>query len=109
MAALAEPPRVALFFGARAAEGLYDLDALEKLATQHPWLALTAVAEQPGPGFAGTTGTLPEVVARSGDWTRHEAYLAGPTEMVEDTVTRLASAGLGREHIHVEDFGWSER
>jgi NAD(P)H-flavin reductase len=113
VAALAEPPKVDLFFGARTAEGLYDLDALEKLAAQHPWLALTpvvagglAVAD---PGFAGQTGTLPEVVARSGDWTRHEAYLAGPTEMVEQTVTRLQAGGLAREHIHIEDFGWSER
>jgi NAD(P)H-flavin reductase len=67
------------------------------------------VSEQPGPGFTGQTGTLPEVVARSGDWAGYEAYLAGPTEMVAETVTRLAAGGLGRDHIHVEDFGWSER
>jgi NAD(P)H-flavin reductase/hemoglobin-like flavoprotein len=109
VAALGDPPKVDLFFGAATAEGLYDLDALEKLAAQHPWLVLTAVAGQPGPGFAGQAGTLPEVVARSGDWSRREAYLAGPSEMVAETVTRLAAAGLARDRIHVEDFGWSER
>jgi NAD(P)H-flavin reductase/hemoglobin-like flavoprotein len=109
VAGLPEPPRAALFFGAQSVEGLYDLDALEKLAARHPWLALTAVAEQPGPGYAGQTGSLPEVVARSGDWAGREAYLAGPSEMVADTVTRLESAGLRRGHIHIEDFGWSER
>jgi NAD(P)H-flavin reductase len=107
--ALGDPPRVDLFFGAATAEGLYDLDALEKLAALHPWLALTAVGGQPGPGFTGQAGTLPEVVARSGDWTRREAYLAGPSEMVTETVTRLTAGGLARDRIHVEDFGWSER
>jgi NAD(P)H-flavin reductase/hemoglobin-like flavoprotein len=113
VAALEAPPQVQLFFGAATAEGLYDLDALDKLAARHPWLALTPVitggSATADPGFAGQTGTLPEVVARSGNWARREAYLAGPSEMVQETVTRLASAGLGRDHIHVEDFGWSER
>jgi NAD(P)H-flavin reductase len=113
VAGLAAPPRADLFFGAQTAEGLYDLDALEKLAAQHPWLTLTPVVSAgpgaAGLGFAGQTGTLPEVVARSGDWTRHEAYLAGPSEMVAETMTRLTAGGLAREHMHVEDFGWSER
>ena len=110
---LEDPPRVDLFFGARTAEGLYDLDALDKLAAQHPWLALTPVVSDPaaavGLEFTGQTGTLPDVVTRSGDWSRREAYLAGPSEMVAEAVSRLAAGGLGRDHIHVEDFGWSER
>ena len=109
LAALQDPPRVDLFFGAATAEGLYDLDALEKLAALHPWLALTAVAEQPAPGFAGAIGTLPEVVVRAADWTRREAYLAGPSTMVAATAGKLAAGGLGVGHIHIEDFGWSER
>jgi ferredoxin-NADP reductase len=28
--------------------------------------------------------------------------------MVEDTAARLAAAGVAREQIHIEDFGWSE-
>ena len=72
VAALDDPPQVDLFFGAATAEGLYDLDALDKLAARHPWLALTPVITggpaAADPGFAGQTGTLPEVVARSGDW-----------------------------------------
>ncbi|MGH3404006.1 MAG: hypothetical protein ACRDRJ_16115 [Streptosporangiaceae bacterium] len=30
------PPRVHLFFGARTADGLYELDSMEKMAAQHP-------------------------------------------------------------------------
>jgi NAD(P)H-flavin reductase/hemoglobin-like flavoprotein len=101
------PPRVDLFFGARTAAGLYDLDSLEKLAAQHPWLTVTPVVSA-DPKFAGQTGSLPDVVARHGDWSGHDAYLAGPTEMVHETVARLTAAGMAQDQIHFEDFGWSE-
>jgi NAD(P)H-flavin reductase/hemoglobin-like flavoprotein len=107
VAALQEPPKVHLFFGARTADGLYDLDSLEKMAAQHPWLTVTpAVSAETK--FAGETGSLPDVVARHGNWSGHDAYLAGPTEMVKETVTRLTSAGMATDQIHIEDFGWSE-
>ena len=104
---LPQPPRVHLFFGARNAEGLYDQDSLEKMAAQHPWLTVTPAACD-SLKFDGETGSLPDVVARHGSWSGHDAYLAGPTEMVKETVTRLASAGVPRDQIHIEDFGWSE-
>jgi NAD(P)H-flavin reductase len=105
--ALQQPPKVHLFFGARTADGLYDLESLEKLAAQHPWLTVTPVASADA-RFAGETGSLPDVVARHGDWSGHDAYLAGPTEMVQEAIARLASAGMAQDHIHIEDFGWSE-
>jgi len=107
VAALQQPPKVHLFFGARNAGGLYDLDSLEKLAAQHPWLTVTP-AVSADPAFAGETGSLPDVVTRHGDWSGYEAYLAGPAEMVTETGTRLASAGMAQDQIHIEDFGWSE-
>jgi NAD(P)H-flavin reductase len=58
--------------------------------------------------FAGHTGPLTDVVAGYGDWSGRDAYIAGPTEMVQDTASRLAAAGLPVTQIHVEDFGWSE-
>src|SRR3984893_339623 len=105
--ALQQPPKVHLFFGARNADGLYDLDSLEKMAAQHPWLTVTP-AVSANSRFAGETGSLPDVVPRHGDWSGHDAYLAGPTEMVQGAVTRLASAGMAQDQIHIEDFGWSE-
>ena len=107
LTALSEPPNVHLFFGARKAEGLYDLDSMEKMAAQHSWLTVTPVVSA-DPKFAGEIGSIPDVVARRGDWTRHEAYVAGPTQMVEDTSVRLAAAGMPPDQIHIEDFGWSE-
>ena len=95
-----------LFFGARTADGLYDLPSLEKMAADHPWLTVVP-AVSAGP-FPGHTGALPSLVADYGDWSGQDAYLAGPTEMVQDTASRLAAAGMPVDQIHVEDFGWSE-
>ena len=105
--ALQQPPKVHLFFGARTADGLYDLDSLEKIAVQHPWLTVTPAVSADSK-FGGETGSLPDVVARHGDWSSRDAYLAGPTEMVQEAVARLASAGMPQDQIHIEDFGWSE-
>lgn len=104
---LPQPPNVNLFFGARKADGLYDLDSLEKMAAQHSWLTVTPVVSA-DPRFAGETGTIPDVVARHGDWSGHEAYVAGPTQMVHDAAARLAAGGMSPDQIHIEDFGWSE-
>ncbi len=107
VAGLRQPPAVHLFFGARTADGLYDLPSLEKLAAEHHWLTVVPVVS--AGSFAGHTGPLASAVARHGDWSRHDAYLAGPTEMVQDTASLLAAAGVPVDQIHVEDFGWSER
>ncbi len=107
VATLPQPPKVHLFFGARTADGLYDLESLEKMAAQYSWLTITPVVSA-DPTFDGETGSLPDVVARYGDWSGYDAYLAGPTEMVRDAAARLASAGMAQDHIHIEDFGWSE-
>jgi len=104
---LPQPPEAHLFFGARKADGLYDLDSLEKLAAEHSWLTVIPTVSA-DPRFSGETGSLPDVVARHGDWSGHEAYIAGPTQMVRDTAARLAAAGMTTDQIHIEDFGWSE-
>jgi len=107
VAYLRAPRRVHLFFGARTAERLYALTDLEKMAAGYPWLTVIP-AVSGDQRFAGETGTLADVVARYGNWTGHDAYLAGPTEMVQDTAARLAGDGMPADQIHVEDFGWSE-
>jgi NAD(P)H-flavin reductase/hemoglobin-like flavoprotein len=106
LSAVRQPPRVHLFFGARSADGLYDLSVLEKMAALHPWLTLVPVVS--AGAFAGATGNLADVVTGEQDWSGHDAYLAGPTNMVQDCAGRLAAAGLPPDRIHFEDFGWSE-
>ena len=106
LTSLPRPPAVQLFFGARAADGLYDLPSLEKLAADHPWLTVVPVVS--AGRSAGQAGTLTDAVLSTANWSGHDAYLAGPTEMVQDTAARLAAAGMPPTQIHVEDFGWSE-
>ena len=102
-----DPPRVHLFFGARTADGLYDLADLEKMAAGCPWLTVVpAVSDEPG--FPGESGPLPDVVARGGNWREHDAYVCGPTPVVEATVTQLTAMGVPPGQIRTEDFGWSE-
>lgn len=104
---LDDPPRVHLFFGARTADGLYDLPDLEKMSAGLSWLTvIPAVSDEPD--YDGERGLISDVVARSGTWQEHDAYVAGPTPMVEATVSRLTSLGVPAAQIHVEDFGWSE-
>ena len=107
VAATEEPPKAHLFFGARTADGLYDLDSLEKMAAEHPWLTVTPVVTG-DERFDGETGSIPEVVARHGEWLGRDAYVVGPTEMVQETVDKLTATGMATDHIHIEDFGWSE-
>ena len=106
LAGLPQPPAVHLFFGARAADGLYDLPGLEKIAAEHPWLTVVPVVS--GGRSPGQAGTLTDTVMQSGNWSARDAYIAGPTEMVQDSAARLAAAGMPANQIHVEDFGWSE-
>jgi NAD(P)H-flavin reductase len=116
VAGLRQHPRVHLFFGARSPDGLYDLASLEKLAAEHYWLTVVPVvssaaradAEALRARFAGHIGTLPDVVARYGNWSAHDVYLAGPTQMVQDCSARLTGAGTPADQLHVEDFGWSQ-
>lgn len=107
VATLPRPPKVHLYFCARTADALYDLPGLDKLAGEHEWLTVVPVATA-DPRFDGATGSVPDVILRSGSWSGHDVYLAGPTEMVRETSARLIANGTPRDQVHIEDFGWSE-
>jgi NAD(P)H-flavin reductase len=99
------PPGTALFFGAKTAEGLYDLPALGKMAAGHPWLSVTAAAEGEPDGTGAERGSVVDVMARAGNWADHEVYVCGPSGMVRAAQERLASLGLPASQVHTEDFG----
>jgi NAD(P)H-flavin reductase/hemoglobin-like flavoprotein len=106
-AGLGEPPRTHLVFGARTAADLYDLTELEKMTARWPWLTVTpAVSGEPD--YRGEAGTVADVIGRQVPLTDQDAYICGSSPMVTATVNRLQSLGLPRDHIYVEDFGWSE-
>jgi NAD(P)H-flavin reductase/hemoglobin-like flavoprotein len=101
------PPRTHLIVGARTAAGLYDLPDLEKMAARWPWLTVTpAVSAEPG--YSGEAGTVADVIGRQAPLGDQDTYVCGSSAMVTATVSRLESLGIPRNHIYVEDFGWSE-
>ena len=55
------------------------------------------------PAFDGMQGNVGRVAARYMPRTDCEAYVAGPPEMVRETIGVLARAGLERERIHYDD------
>jgi NAD(P)H-flavin reductase len=55
------------------------------------------------PAFDGMQGYVGRVAARYMPHGDCEAYVAGPPEMVRETVRVLARSGLERERIHFDD------
>jgi NAD(P)H-flavin reductase/hemoglobin-like flavoprotein len=103
----ASPPQVHLVFGARTPAELYDLADLEKMAGQWPWLTVTPAVSADS-GYRGETGTVADVIGRRVRPASQNVYICGSSAMVAATASRLQSLGMPQDHIHFEDFGWSE-
>ncbi|MFJ8473849.1 globin domain-containing protein [Kitasatospora sp. NPDC094011] len=96
---------VEVFYGARSAAELYELDALRDLAGRLPWLTVRPVLSGTGPAEGVLTGELPEVVGGFGPWPGREAVLSGPPAMVRRGVAALLAAGLPAERIRHDLVG----
>ncbi|MEU9043206.1 MULTISPECIES: globin domain-containing protein [unclassified Kitasatospora] len=97
--------RVEVFYGARRAAELYELDGLRELARAHPWLTVRPVLSGTGPAEGALTGELPEVVSRFGPWTGRDALLSGPPAMVRRGVGVLLRSGVPAERIRHDLVG----
>jgi NAD(P)H-flavin reductase/hemoglobin-like flavoprotein len=98
----ASPRQIFLFCGARTRAELYDLRELWRLVDAYPGLHLTPVASD-DPAFDGMQGNVGRVAARYLPHTQCEAYIAGPAEMVRETIRALRRAGIAPERIHYDD------
>jgi NAD(P)H-flavin reductase/hemoglobin-like flavoprotein len=94
--------RIYLYYGARRRHELYDLPDLWRLADAYSGFELIPVTSD-DPAFDGMQGNVGRVAARYMPHADCEAYVAGPPEMVRETVRVLARAGLERERIHFDD------
>ncbi len=99
---------VEVFYGARRAAELYELDGLRELAGRHPWLTVRPVLSGTGPATGVLTGELPEVVGRFGPWPGRDAVLSGPPAMVRRGVGVLLHAGVPAERIRHDLVGGLE-
>jgi NAD(P)H-flavin reductase len=96
------PRRIYLYYGARRRQELYDLPDLWRLEDAYHGFQLIPVTSD-DPAFDGMQGNVGRVAARYMPHTDCEAYVAGPAEMVRETIRVLARAGLDKEHIHFDD------
>jgi NAD(P)H-flavin reductase/hemoglobin-like flavoprotein len=96
------PRRIYLYYGARRREELYDLPDLWRLQDAYHGFQLIPVTSD-DPAFDGMQGNIGRVAARYMPHTDCEAYVAGPPEMVRETLRVLARAGLDQQHIHFDD------
>jgi NAD(P)H-flavin reductase len=98
----ATPRRIYLFYGARRRHELYDLPDLWRLQDAYDGFELIPVTSD-DPAFDGMQGNVGRVAARYMPHCDCEAYVAGPPEMVRETIRVLARSGLERERIHFDD------
>ena len=92
---------VYLFCGARTRSELYDMRDLWRLSDVYPWLYLTPVTSD-DPAFDGMQGNVGRVAARYMPHRDCEAYVAGPADMVRETLRVLTRAGMPRERIRYD-------
>jgi NAD(P)H-flavin reductase len=98
----ATPRRIYLYYGARRRHELYDLPDLWRLQDAYGGFELIPVTSD-DPAFDGMQGYVGRVAARYMPHGDCEAYVAGPPEMVRETIRVLARSGLERERIHFDD------
>ncbi len=98
----ARPREVFLFYGARRRDELYDIKDLWRLTDAYSGLHLTPVTSD-DPAFDGMQGNVGRVAARYMPHQDFEAYVAGPPDMVRESIRVLKRAGMPRERIHYDD------
>ena len=104
LAQYGENPRVHLFYGARTAEDLHDLENLRQIAADNPWLSVTPVVENDPEEVDAEQGTLAEVVTAHGDWAEREVLVSGSPAMIRATVSKMLVAGTPLDRIQYDPF-----
>jgi NAD(P)H-flavin reductase/hemoglobin-like flavoprotein len=94
--------RIHLYYGARRREELYDLPDLWRLEDAYSGFEVIPVTSD-DPAFDGMQGNVGRVAARYMPHTDCEAFVAGPPDMVRETIRVLGRAGLERDRIHFDD------
>jgi NAD(P)H-flavin reductase len=94
---------IALYYGARRHQDLYDMPALHAIERAYPWLrVIPAVSDEP----AGDVmhGTVPHLAAKA-PWSDREIYISGPDEMIIKTARVLRERGAPDYAIHYDLSG----
>ncbi|MGL9773378.1 MAG: NAD(P)H-flavin reductase [Sodalis sp. (in: enterobacteria)] len=100
--------KVAVYWGGRKRDHLYDLGELEALTLQHPQLFVVPVVEQPDEHWQGRSGTvLMAVMQDYGSLEPYDIYIAGRFEMAKIARERFcAERGAVVERIFGDAFAF---
>jgi propane monooxygenase reductase subunit len=91
------------YYGAREEEDLFHLDELRALADAIPGLRFVPALSDAG--WGGETGLITDVVDRcEADLAEVDAYLCGPTPMVDAATELLLRRGAPEARIHFDKF-----
>jgi NAD(P)H-flavin reductase/hemoglobin-like flavoprotein len=91
---------IALYFGARRDQDLYDLPGLREMELAYPQLqVIPAVSDEPSHDVA--YGTVPELAAKA-SWVDREIYISGPDQMIIKTARVLRERGAPSRLIHYD-------
>ncbi len=110
LTALSQQPErdIAIYWGGRELQHLYDLDELEALAVKHANLKVIPVVEQPAESWQGRSGTvLTAVMQDHADLSGHDIYIAGRFEMAKIARERFCSErGALEAHMYGDAFAF---
>lgn len=103
-----ESPRpIRLFYGARTAEDLYDLDLLDGWAAAHPAFEykIALSGEPAGTAWSGARGPVSVLVEDEVfDGFGLEAFLCGPPPMIDATLPILETIGIDPDDVYADRF-----
>lgn len=99
--------QIQLFYGARRASDLYDIDMLEQWSTKHSFFSYEiALSDEPeDSSWEGARCMVPELISKNmGDGFGLEAYLCGPPPMIDAAIPVLEQLGIEAEDIYTDRF-----
>lgn len=101
---------VMFLYGVHTDRDLCLHDELTNLSDTHKWLRYIPVLSEPehnmGGGWDGDVGLVTEAVCRHlpGPLRAYDAYLCGPSSMINAGIEVLEAAGCKSRHIHFDRF-----
>jgi len=98
---------ITFFYGARTKRDLFHLDELFGFEKRLPSFRFVPALSEPAAGeeWEGVTGLITEVVAREvPDARGMEAYLCGPSAMIDAAIAVLVRLGVSDLDIHYDKF-----
>jgi propane monooxygenase reductase subunit len=107
MAEKEQPRRIIYFYGARARRDLFQLDELYGLTQHLPHFRFIPALSEPLPddNWAGEVGLITEVVQRHlSHLADMEAYMCGPTAMIDAAIALLTKGGMKESQIFYDKF-----